>query len=84
VRRARRGLISLIGPITSISRRQSVRLNRETGENMATTHTHTKDCPDRKAAAADRAAHEAAAKKREVLRQGQAHAQWFDTHVKIR
>jgi hypothetical protein len=51
---------------------------------MATSHTHTKDCPDRKAAAADRAAHDAAAKKREILRQGQAHAQWFDTHVKIR
>jgi hypothetical protein len=51
---------------------------------MPVSHTHTKDCPDRKAAAADRAEHDAAAKKREKVRQSLAQAQWFDTHIKIK
>jgi hypothetical protein len=50
--------------------------------NMATSHFHTKDCPDRKAAAADRAQHDAAAKKREARQQALAHAQWFDGDIK--
>jgi hypothetical protein len=49
---------------------------------MANSHFHTKDCPDRKAAAADRAQHDAAAKKREARQQALAHAQWFDGDVK--
>jgi hypothetical protein len=49
---------------------------------MATSHFHTKDCPDRKAAAADRAQHDAAAKKREARQQALAHAQWFDGDIK--
>jgi hypothetical protein len=49
---------------------------------MATSHTHAKDCPDRKAAAAERAQHEAAFKKREILRQALAQAEWFDWYKK--
>jgi hypothetical protein len=44
---------------------------------MAIHHTHPKDCPDRKAAAADRAKHDAAAKVREAREQVVAHAQWL-------
>ena len=40
-------------------------------------HTHTKDCPDYKAAAADRAKRDAAAKEREARQQAFAHAEWM-------
>jgi hypothetical protein len=53
-----------------------------TGGNMFKSHTHTKDCPDRKAAATERAQHEAASKKREVVRQALAQAEWFDWYKK--
>jgi hypothetical protein len=52
------------------------------GGNMAKSHTHTKDCPDRKEAATERAQHEAASKKREVVRQALAQAEWFDWYKK--
>lgn len=45
---------------------------------MATTHTHPKDCPDSKEAAADRKSHEAVEKKREERQRVLAHAEWFD------
>jgi hypothetical protein len=41
-------------------------------------HTHTKDCPDYKAAAADRAKRDAAIKERETRHQALAHAEWMD------
>jgi hypothetical protein len=49
---------------------------------MAIHHTHPKDCPDRKAAAADRAKHDAAAKVREAHQQVLAHAQWVGAEPK--
>jgi hypothetical protein len=49
---------------------------------MPTSHTHAKDCPDRKAAATERAQHDAASKKREVIRQALAQAEWFDWYKK--
>jgi hypothetical protein len=39
---------------------------------------HPKDCPDHKAAEADRKQHEAERKKREERQQALAHAAWFD------
>lgn len=45
---------------------------------MAIKHTHPKDCPDHKEAAADRKLHEALAKKREERQQVLAHSAWFD------
>jgi hypothetical protein len=41
-------------------------------------HTHTKDCPDYKAAAADRAKRDAAIKEREIRHQAFAQAEWMD------
>ena len=52
------------------------------GGNMQQSHTHTKDCPDRKEAATERAQHEAASKKAEVVRQALAQAEWFDWYKK--
>jgi hypothetical protein len=52
------------------------------GESMLKSHTHTKDCPDRKEAATERAQHEAESKKREVVRQALAQAEWFDWYKK--
>jgi hypothetical protein len=49
---------------------------------MPNSHTHTKDCPDRKEAATERAQHEAASKKREVVRQALAQAEWFNWYKK--
>jgi len=49
---------------------------------MQQSHTHTKDCPDRKEAATERAQHEAASKKAEVVRQALAQAEWFDWYKK--
>ena len=46
------------------------------------SHTHTKDCPDYKAAAADRAKRDAAAAEREQRHQAAAHAYWMDTYDK--
>jgi len=46
-------------------------------------HTHGKDCPDYKAASADRAKHAAAAIEREVRRQALAHSQWMDAYDKV-
>jgi hypothetical protein len=48
------------------------------GHHMAVKHTHPKDCPDHKEAAADRKTHDATAKKREERQQVLAHAEWFD------
>ncbi len=45
---------------------------------ISSTYTHTKDCPDRKAAAADRRAHETLSRARELRLQSRAHAEWFD------
>jgi hypothetical protein len=45
---------------------------------MTTSHTHPKDCPDRKEAAADRKTHEAVTRERERRQQVLAHAAWFD------
>jgi hypothetical protein len=42
------------------------------------THTHSKDCPDRKAADADRKQHEADRMKRQQRQQALAHAEWFE------
>ena len=44
---------------------------------MAIRHTHPKDCPDRKAAAEDRAKHAAAAKARAMRQQARARIVWF-------
>jgi hypothetical protein len=49
---------------------------------MTTSHTHPKDCPDRKAAAADRAKHAAAAKARELRQKARAHTAWFGTDLR--
>lgn len=43
-------------------------------------HTHSKDCPDYKAAKTERAKRDAAAIEREVRRQAIAHARWMDDH----
>ena len=48
------------------------------------SHTHTKDCADYKAAAADRAKRDAAAAERELRRQAAAHAHWMDTYDKVK
>jgi hypothetical protein len=52
------------------------------GNSMTTSHMHPKDCPDRKAAAADRAKHAAAAKAREVRQKVRAHTAWFGTALR--
>jgi hypothetical protein len=49
---------------------------------MAIHHTHSKDCPDRKAAAADRAKHDAAARVREARQQVAAHTIWVGAEPK--
>jgi hypothetical protein len=49
---------------------------------MTTSHTHPKDCPDRKAAAEDRAKHAAAAKARELRQKAHAHTLWFGTDLR--
>ena len=48
------------------------------------SHTHSKDCPDYKAAAADRAKHDAAAAERERRLQTAAHAHWMETYDKVK
>ena len=50
---------------------------------MTTTHTHPKDCPDRRAAAADRAKHAALARARELRQQARAHTAWFGTDHRV-
>lgn len=45
---------------------------------ISNTHTHTKDCPDRKAAVADRKAHDTLIRAREQRLQLLARAEWFD------
>jgi hypothetical protein len=45
---------------------------------MITNHTHPKDCPDHKAAAADRKQHEAARAQRQTRQQILARAEWFE------
>jgi hypothetical protein len=49
-----------------------------------TQHTHTKDCPDYKAASADRAKHAAAAVLREARLQAAAHSHWMETYSKVK
>lgn len=54
-------------------------------ESMADPrHTHTKDCPDYKAARAERAKHEAAALEREIRLQAVAHSYWMDAYDKVK
>ena len=48
---------------------------------MITKYTHPKDCPDRKAADADRKQHEAERMKRQQRLQVLAHAEWFDWYA---
>jgi hypothetical protein len=50
-------------------------------QHMAVKHTHPKDCPDHKEAAADRKLHDAVAKKREERQQVLAHSEWFDWYA---
>ena len=50
-------------------------------KHMAIKHTHPKDCPDHKEAAADRKLHDAVAKKREERQQVLAHSEWFDWYA---
>ncbi len=45
---------------------------------MSTTHTHPKDCPDQKAAAADRKRHAEVLAERQRRQQLLAHTAWFD------
>jgi len=45
---------------------------------MSTNHTHPKDCPDQKAAAADRKRHADVLAERQRRQQALAHAEWFD------
>jgi hypothetical protein len=47
-------------------------------------HTHAKDCPDYKAATADRAKHAAAAIERERRRQAVAQSYWMDAYDKLK
>jgi hypothetical protein len=44
----------------------------------ATKHTHPNDCPDHKAAIADRKQHEAARPERQLRQQALAHTRWLD------
>ena len=48
------------------------------------SHTHSKDCPDYKTAAAERAKHAAAAAERERRLQAVARAHWMDTYDKLK
>jgi hypothetical protein len=45
---------------------------------MASEHTHPTDCPDRKAAAADRKQREASRMAEQKRLQAIAHAEWLD------
>ena len=45
---------------------------------MSPKHTHPKDCPDHKAADADRKQHEAERAKRQQLHETLARADWFE------
>ena len=45
---------------------------------ISNIYTHTKDCPDRKAAVADRKAHDTLIRARAQRLQLLAHAEWFD------
>jgi hypothetical protein len=47
----------------------------------STNHVHPKDCPDQKAAEADRKQHEAQRKKRQERQQALAHAEWFEWYA---
>ena len=47
-------------------------------------HTHSKDCPDYKAAATDRAKHEAAVLELELRLRAVAHAHWMDAYEKVK
>ena len=44
----------------------------------STRHAHTRDCPDRKAAEADRRQYEAAPMQRQDRLQALAQAEWFE------
>ncbi len=46
-------------------------------------HTHLKDCPDHKEAAADRASHEALRREREMQLNVAARAEWFGTPIAV-
>jgi hypothetical protein len=43
-----------------------------------TKHTHPRDCPDHRAAVADRRQHEAERMDRQLRQQALAHAQWLE------
>ena len=45
-------------------------------------HTHSKDCPDYKAAAADRAKRDAETAKRQMRLQDEAHSRWMGAYDK--
>jgi hypothetical protein len=51
---------------------------------MTSKYTHPSDCTDHKAAAADRKAHDAAAKKREARQQALAHTVWLEWYAPSR
>jgi hypothetical protein len=48
------------------------------------SHTHSKDCSDYKAAAADRARRDAATAERELRLQAAARARWMDGYEKVK
>ena len=48
------------------------------------THTHTKDCPDYKAAIADRAKRDAATLERQTHLQAVARSYWMDAYDKVK
>jgi hypothetical protein len=48
---------------------------------MTSKYTHPKDCPDHKAAAADRKTNEAARVERELRQQALAHHEWFEWYA---
>jgi hypothetical protein len=48
------------------------------------SHTHSKDCPDYKAAAADRAKRDAALAERERRLREAAHAHWMDANERVK
>ena len=48
---------------------------------MPKAYTHPKDCPDHKAAAEDRARHEAAAKARQARLEARARVKWLGSDL---
>jgi hypothetical protein len=65
---------------------QTLVVRRRTGGPLMAKqqHTHTKDCPDYKAAAQDRAKHAAAALERELAFRAAAHAEWLDAYYNVK